>query len=82
MRFMADYDVILSPVENRPPGHTQTKKHLQISTALEGWEAGKAESGGFCVAHNLTGWPAAVVRAGTSPEGLPNRSPDRRQALA
>ena len=21
--------------------------------------------------HNLTGWPAAVVRAGTSPEGLP-----------
>jgi amidase len=23
------------------------------------------------MAHNLTGWPAAVVRAGTSPEGLP-----------
>ena len=21
--------------------------------------------------HNLTGWPAATVRAGTSPEGLP-----------
>jgi amidase len=21
--------------------------------------------------HNLTGWPAAVVRCGTSPEGLP-----------
>jgi amidase len=21
--------------------------------------------------HNLTGWPAAVVRAGTSPDGLP-----------
>jgi amidase len=21
--------------------------------------------------HNLTGWPAAVVRGGTSPEGLP-----------
>ena len=31
----------------------------------------KSESGGYCVAHNLTGWPAAVVRAGTSPEGLP-----------
>jgi amidase len=23
------------------------------------------------MAYNLTGWPAAVVRAGTSPEGLP-----------
>jgi amidase len=25
----------------------------------------------YTMAHNLTGWPAAVVRAGTSPEGLP-----------
>jgi amidase len=25
----------------------------------------------YTFAYNLTGWPAAVVRAGTSPEGLP-----------
>jgi amidase len=25
----------------------------------------------YTMTHNLTGWPAAVVRAGTSPEGLP-----------
>ena len=29
------------------------------------------ETGAFCMVHNLTGWPAAVVRGGTSPEGLP-----------
>ena len=25
----------------------------------------------YCDVHNLTGWPAVVVRAGWSPEGLP-----------
>lgn len=25
----------------------------------------------YTMAHNLTGWPGAVVRCGTSPEGLP-----------
>jgi amidase len=25
----------------------------------------------YTFTYNLTGWPAAVVRAGTSPEGLP-----------
>jgi amidase len=25
----------------------------------------------YTIAYNLTGWPGAVVRAGTSPEGLP-----------
>ena len=25
----------------------------------------------YTMTYNLTGWPAAVVRAGTSPEGLP-----------
>ena len=28
-------------------------------------------SGNYCAAQNFTGWPAAVVRAGTSPERLP-----------
>ena len=36
------------------------------------WEAhGGLAAFGYTLAHNLTGWPAAVVRAGTSPEGLP-----------
>ena len=26
---------------------------------------------GYNLPHNITGWPVAVVRAGTSPEGLP-----------
>ena len=25
----------------------------------------------YTITYNLTGWPGAVVRAGTSPEGLP-----------
>jgi amidase len=35
------------------------------------WDLLKQDCGAFCMAHNLTGWPAVVVRAGTSPEGLP-----------
>jgi amidase len=71
--FMNDgkYDAILSPVTNNPaPLHDNSMPDLP-SSAAKGWEAVKAEIGGFCVAHNLTGWPAAVVRAGTSPDGLP-----------
>jgi amidase len=35
-------------------------------TSWENWT-----SISYTMAYNLTGWPAAVVRAGTSPEGLP-----------
>ena len=28
-------------------------------------------SGSYTGAYNMTGWPGAVVRCGTSPEGLP-----------
>jgi amidase len=27
---------------------------------------------GYTMVHNLTGWPAAVVRVATSPDGLPS----------
>jgi len=49
--FMANYDVILTPAAEAPPG----------------------EAGGipYTLSYSLTGWPCAVVRAGTSPEGLP-----------
>jgi amidase len=34
-------------------------------------EHGPARGSSYAYAYNLTGWPAAVVRAGTSPAGLP-----------
>jgi amidase len=70
-RFMEDYDAIVSPVLNTPAGiHPDPNVFLEGS-AVEVWESFKAESGGYCTAQNLTGWPAVVVRGGTSPEGLP-----------
>ncbi len=56
--FMADYDVIIGPVMPTP-----AKPHHH----------GLAEISDFShtMVHNLTGWPAAVVRCGTSQEGLP-----------
>lgn len=71
MRFMKDHDAILSPVLKYPAGpHPDPNAKLE-SSVEELWNSMKSESGGYCMAHNLTGWPGAVVRAGTSPEGLP-----------
>ena len=58
LRWMADVDLIVSPVLPRP--------------ALPhgvGFTSGFADT--YSEVHNLTGWPSAVVRGGTSPEGLP-----------
>jgi amidase len=58
--FMQHYDVILCPVCAFPaPPHGTTFTE-------EMWK-GFSYTG----AYNLTGWPGAVVRAGSSPEGLP-----------
>jgi amidase len=60
LEFMADFDVLLCPVTAGP--------------AIEIGAAGTAaRPKGFTFTHpfNLTGWPVAVVRAGTSPDGLP-----------
>ncbi|BBZ19164.1 amidase [Mycolicibacterium gadium] len=58
LEFMADYDVIVGPV---------------MPTAAKPHHHGLVEITDFShlMAHNLTGWPAAVVRCGTSKEGLP-----------
>ncbi len=58
LRFMADYDVIICPA---------------MPTAAKPHHHGLVEVNDFShmMAHNLTGWPAAVVRCGTSTEGLP-----------
>jgi amidase len=60
LRFWRDYDVLICPVN-----------------ATWAFPHGTREEHGGIVAyshtmtHNLTGWPCAVVRCGTSPEGLP-----------
>ncbi|MEE2777652.1 MAG: amidase [Acidobacteriota bacterium] len=57
--FFDDYDVILSPVNAGP-----AFEHGGLA------EAGLA-SFSYTISYNLTGWPGAVVRGGTAPEGLP-----------
>jgi amidase len=58
--FMQQYDVLLCPVCAFPaPPHGTTFEE-------EMWK-GFSYTGTY----NITGWPGAVVRAGTSPEGLP-----------
>jgi amidase len=54
--FMADYDAILCPADSQPaPAHGQEAR-LQFNYTLP---------------FSLGGWPCAVVRAGTSANGLP-----------
>lgn len=58
--FMQGYDVILCPACAHPaPLHGSSYS----PEGLRGYS--------YTQTYNLTGWPAAVVRGGTSPEGLP-----------
>ena len=58
LSFLDRFDVVLSPVAGVPAlPHGTTFEHISEF--------------GYVFTHNLTGWPAAVVRGGTSPEGLP-----------
>ena len=56
--FLEKYDVIICPVNAYPA--------LPHGTSLENLSAFS-----YTITYNLTGWPGAVVRGGTSPEGLP-----------
>jgi amidase len=56
--FMANYDVIICP----------TSAHVAIEHDTE---RDHIDGFSYTASYNLTGWPAVVVRAGTSPEGLP-----------
>jgi amidase len=58
--FMQRYDVLLCPVNAFPA--------LPHGTWQEAFRNGAFS---YTQAYNLTGWPGAVVRGGTSPEGLP-----------
>lgn len=56
--FMKNYDVIICPALAYPAW-----PHGALVDAKRGWN--------YTATYNQTGWPAAVVRGGTSPEGLP-----------
>jgi amidase len=58
LAFFQGYDLILSPANAYP-------------ALLHGEMLSKYPAFSYTMTYNLTGWPAAVVRAGTSPEGLP-----------
>jgi amidase len=58
LHFFRDYDLILSPVNAQA-----ALPHGSFGPELEAFS--------YTMTYNLTGWPAAVVRAGTSAEGLP-----------
>ncbi|MGV0851985.1 amidase [Mycolicibacterium phlei] len=58
LEFMADYDVIVGPAMPTP-----AKPHHHGLIEIRDFS--------HLMAHNITGWPAVVVRCGTSTEGLP-----------
>lgn len=58
LAFMADYDVIAGPVMPKT-----AKPHHHGLVEINDFS--------HLMVHNLTGWPAAVVRCGTSGDGLP-----------
>jgi amidase len=60
LRFMENYDAVLSPVAPYPA--------LPHGTSFD--DANR-KGFGYSQMYNLTGWPSATVRIGTSPEGLP-----------
>ena len=60
LAFIENYDALLSPVAPYvAPFHGTT------------FDDDKLRGAGYMQMHNLTGWPSATVRVGTSPEGLP-----------
>ena len=60
LAFADRYDLILCPVFAGP-----ARPHGTMNVA------GEIDPTSFTTPHSLTGWPAATVRCGTSPEGLP-----------
>jgi amidase len=58
LSFMKDYDAIICPAAASPA--------LPHGTSFD-----YLSSFSYTMTFNFTGWPAAVVRCGTSPEGLP-----------
>jgi amidase len=59
-RFIERYDIILCPVAAFP-----ATRHREM------WNEGVLPGFTYTYPYNLTGWPGAAVRCGTSSEGLP-----------
>ena len=60
IQFMKDFDAILCPAAARPavgPGQSFLPENKFLYS--------------YTSAFNITGWPAAVVRGGTSSQGMP-----------
>jgi amidase len=60
LSFLKNYDVILCPVNALPAIKHGMSFNPDTIPAFS-----------YTIAHNLTGWPGAVVRCGASSEGLP-----------
>ena len=60
LSFMQAHDLILCPVNALPAVEHGTSFNQDVQPAFS-----------YTIAFNLTGWPGAVVRCGTSVEGLP-----------
>ena len=60
LAFAQRYDLLLCPVFDGP---ARPHGAMHVPGALDPTS--------WTTPHSLTGWPAATVRAGTSPEGLP-----------
>jgi amidase len=58
LSFMENYDAILCPVNAKP-------------AMQHGLNMGNIQNFSYTFTYNLTGWPGAVVRVSSTPEGLP-----------
>jgi amidase len=68
LAFMEGYDAILCPVQLRPaPPHPSAAPPARPAPPPR---RGSARCN-YCLPYSLTGWPCAVVRAGTAPGDLP-----------
>ncbi len=59
LSIFEDFDIIVCPPNARPAMTHNTEN------------AGDLRPFSYTISYNVAGWPAAVVRGGTSPEGLP-----------
>ncbi len=60
LQWIRDYDVLLCPAAGKPAQPIQSDTYSRRGAGIS-----------YTGIYNSLGWPAAVVRCGTSPEGLP-----------
>lgn len=65
LQWMKGYDIVVNPVMPKPA------QVINAGPNAAGGGGGGKPGSGYVSVHNTSGYPVAVVRAGTSPEGLP-----------